>query len=196
MPTFSQEKTHTFPQPPSFRWPPPPPPPTFGEDRFEIPIAPDGRVIRAWLDILDGDPSSHAEATLPEKGAMGPQTVTVRWAVAPVPGSTVRYRLNVEHDLIPTGVGRVLLFEHANYEGQVLDVRNSINFNSLSAAGLNDRVSSLVVLSGAWVFYRDDMKNPYSSYGRAICLNQGMYPWVGDIGIVNDDMSSLRAIAQ
>jgi hypothetical protein len=54
----------------------------------------------------------------------------------------------------------------------------------------NDKVSSLVVFSGQWDFFRN--ANFQTSYG--IVLSKNIYPYVGDVGIRNDDMSSLRPL--
>src|SRR5262249_2555355 len=55
----------------------------------------------------------------------------------------------------------------------------------------NDRVSSIVILDGAWAFYRN--ANFDTPYGPV--LGTGLYPNVTAIGIRNDDMSSLQPVS-
>jgi Beta/Gamma crystallin len=53
----------------------------------------------------------------------------------------------------------------------------------------DNQTSSIVVLEGQWVFYRDpDYKFVDGTLGP------GLYPWVEAVGIKNDDISSLRPI--
>jgi hypothetical protein len=83
----------------------------------------------------------------------------------------------------------VILFEHANYHGAHKHVlRDEANLNASDDHFFNDKVSSLVVFSGQWEFFRDyDFQNPYGAV-----LSKGIYPFVENVGIKNDDMSSLR----
>jgi hypothetical protein len=82
----------------------------------------------------------------------------------------------------------IVLFTDSNFQGGsgtfTTSVPNLINFN------LNDTVSSFKILDGRWEFYRDtDFQN---SYG--VVLGSGEYSWVEDVGIRNDEMSSLRPV--
>lgn len=83
----------------------------------------------------------------------------------------------------------IILFEHANFHGQHKHVFNpEPNLNAGDDSFFNDRVSSIVVLGGNWeVFRHSQYVQPYP-----VVLGPGRYPWVGAIGITNDDMSSLR----
>jgi hypothetical protein len=81
-----------------------------------------------------------------------------------------------------------ILFEHANFHGAHKHVFGSEpNLNAADDNYFNDKVSSIIVLSGVWNFYRN------SGYvGRySAALNPGAYAWVGNVDIQNDDMSSL-----
>jgi hypothetical protein len=82
----------------------------------------------------------------------------------------------------------VILFEHANFHGAHKHVFIAEpNLNADDDNFFNDRISSIVVLSGAWFLFRDSgFKRPYDPV-----LVTGLYPFVGDIGITNDDISSL-----
>jgi beta/gamma crystallin len=86
-------------------------------------------------------------------------------------------------------VEHVLLFEHANFHGAHKHVLVAEpNLNAPDDNFFNDKVSSFVILNGEWDFFRDwQFQNAYPS-GH---LFPGTYPFVGDVGIKNDDMSSL-----
>jgi hypothetical protein len=83
----------------------------------------------------------------------------------------------------------IILFEHINFRGRHKHVFGAEpNLNAGDDSFFNDRVSSLVVLGGNWeVFRHSEYREPY-----AVVLGPGRHPWVGAIGITNDDMSSLR----
>jgi hypothetical protein len=83
----------------------------------------------------------------------------------------------------------IILFEHINFRGAHKHVYGpEANLNAGDDNFFNDRVSSVVVLSGNWeVFRHSNFNDPYP-----VVLGPGKHPWVGAIGITNDDMSSLR----
>src|SRR5260370_320768 len=84
---------------------------------------------------------------------------------------------------------QVILFSDANFHGDHRHVFDSEA--DLSADSFNDVVSSLVVLSGNWSFFRDSkFGNPYP-----VVLGPGMYSFVEDFQIKNDDISSLQTTA-
>jgi hypothetical protein len=87
----------------------------------------------------------------------------------------------------------VILFEQAKFRGRHRHIFNAEeNLNADDDNGFNDSVSSIVVVSGNWQFFRNlNYDDDYPSI-----LGPGIYPWVRDIGIRNDDMSSLRAVDQ
>src|SRR5262245_185106 len=92
----------------------------------------------------------------------------------------------------PLGGGsmqHVILFEHANFRGAHKHVFTAEpNLNAPDDNFFNDKVSSLVILNGAWNFFsRANFEGLY----REQSLGGGTFPFVGDVGIVNDDMSSL-----
>lgn len=189
MAIISEEKTHNFNAFPDA---------LLGVDELKLNVPPDHYAKDAKIFILGSSPGSNAYISSQDSYRMGQQTVRVQWVLAPPAPPQfakpfVRYRVDVEHDL-KLGRGRVLLFQHAYFEGSMLDVTDA-NGNLVSS-GFNDSASSIVVLSGVWVFYKDvNFQNPYVSGPAAIRLEQGMYPWVESVGIQNDDISSLRAIA-
>ena len=88
----------------------------------------------------------------------------------------------------------VMLFEHGNFHGAHKHVfTREPNLNAPDDNFFNDKVSSLVILSGLWVFFRDsNFQNPYAGgteFGPAIDGSS-----VEALGIKNDDMSSLRSV--
>lgn len=89
--------------------------------------------------------------------------------------------------------GHVILFEHANFRGRHRHVLNAEdNLNADDDDGFNDSVSSIAVLSGSWQCFRNaGFDDDYPSI-----LGPGCYPWVEDVGIRNDDLSSLRVVDQ
>jgi hypothetical protein len=99
--------------------------------------------------------------------------------------------------------GHAILFENANYHGQHKHVFGpEPNLNAADDSFFNDRVSSLVFLrSESWKFYRDaGFNNPYPpvlgpTQGPAGGFIPGRYPVVANVGVKNDDMSSLQPVA-
>jgi Beta/Gamma crystallin len=87
---------------------------------------------------------------------------------------------------------QVILFQDANFHGahkHVFD--HETNLNAPDDDSFNDRVSSIVVFSGNWKFFKDSgFQNPYP-----VVLGPGLYNFVGKFKITNDDMSSLTTVA-
>jgi hypothetical protein len=53
----------------------------------------------------------------------------------------------------------------------------------------NDRVSSFVIVSGVWQFFKDA-----NFQGLEAKLGPGLYPWVGDARITRDALSSIKLV--
>lgn len=129
----------------------------------------------------------------PAVGATGNQSFTVHWwfdgPLTPHGVASFIYTLS-----ITTGIpGKIIVFDDIDFGGQFHLLNSSCS--DLSSYGLNDKISSLVVLQGNWSFYRDsDFNAPYLSNGSPIVLGPGIYRWVGDLGIANDDLTALRAV--
>jgi len=89
--------------------------------------------------------------------------------------------------------GHVILFEHRDFHGRHRHIFNAEpNLNADDDSGFNDIVSSIVVVSGNWQFFRNSgFDDDYPSI-----LGPGIYPWVEDVAIRNDDMSSLQVVDQ
>jgi hypothetical protein len=58
----------------------------------------------------------------------------------------------------------------------------------------NDIVSSFVIVSGVWQFFRDI--NWQTLQGDPRGLGPGQYSWVENFGIDNDSLSSVRLVSQ
>src|SRR5258708_29130737 len=84
----------------------------------------------------------------------------------------------------------VVLFIDADLHGAHKHIYDQEpNLNAGDDNGFNDQVSSLAVLSGNWQFFADSNFNqPYPPI-----LGPGIYRFVGNVGIKNDDLSSLRS---
>lgn len=90
----------------------------------------------------------------------------------------------------PMPLPHVILFEHANYHGahkHVFD--DESNLDASDDNFFNDKTSSIIVIEGNWTFYRDKDFQGVERNGRP--LGPGLYPWVENEGIKNDDISSL-----
>jgi hypothetical protein len=84
----------------------------------------------------------------------------------------------------------VILFRDRDFAGPHKHVFRPIpNLGNDRFDPWDDRTSSIVVLEGQWVFYRD----PDYQFVDGT-LGPGLYPWVEAVGIKNDDISSLRPI--
>jgi hypothetical protein len=97
---------------------------------------------------------------------------------------------------IPTSPGRAILFEDADFGGRSVDVVHSHSDLTLfKQTNFNDRTSSLTILSGNWTFYRDpNFAAPFMRGPSPIVLGPGPYRRVADLGIQDDEISSLREV--
>lgn len=82
--------------------------------------------------------------------------------------------------------GQIVVYADANFQGAFRVIFNDCP--TLVPDGFNDKISSFVIVSGDWRFYQD------VNYGGqyAPVLGPGAYPWVVEVGIPNDQISSLR----
>jgi hypothetical protein len=101
---------------------------------------------------------------------------------------------------IPPGVvdvpGRAMLFEDEKFCGKSIDVvRENPDLGAFKEGNFDDRTSSVVILSGNWSFYRDRMyAKPFLHNKRALVFGPGNYARVSDIGIQDNEISSLRVV--
>ena len=102
----------------------------------------------------------------------------------------------------------IRVFEHDRFEGDVLEVIGGGPINAIDrvAHGWNDKISSIIVVSGVWEFFQniDFGSDPGSPGSGPMTLPPGTYPSVEDVGRNlqftvgaragwNDSISSLRA---
>ena len=91
-----------------------------------------------------------------------------------------------------------ILFKDANYVGDHKHVfAAEPNLNASDDSSFNDAVSSLAILNSNWEFYSNSgFQAPYkASVGHGdLVLGPGGLPYVANIGIKNDDMSSLQPV--
>jgi Beta/Gamma crystallin/Kelch motif len=88
-------------------------------------------------------------------------------------------------------MAHVILFEHANFHGAHKHVFSAeSNLNADDDNFFNDKTSSIVVLEGNWAFFAD---SGFSRQYPAI-LGPGLYSWVENVQIKNDDLSSLQPV--
>ena len=82
----------------------------------------------------------------------------------------------------------VILFEHANFHGDHLHL--FAEDQDLGGIDFDNRISSFVVELGGWSFYSDTMFD--GSYPKKPVFGPGIYPWVQDVSIGDNSISSLR----
>jgi hypothetical protein len=94
--------------------------------------------------------------------------------------------------------GRIILFEDRGFEGNSIDIQKaSPDLNGFKEGSFNDRVSSFVILSGNWSFYRNvKFDGPFLFDGRPVVLKPGAYSWVEDLGIKDNEISSLKVVKE
>ena len=85
----------------------------------------------------------------------------------------------------------IIIFEHRDFRGRHRHILGEeANLNHAEDNTLNDRMSSFVVLSGDWSLFRH--ANFVDQVGGRT-FGPGQYEWVGNFGVPNDAVSSLRA---
>ncbi|CUI07444.1 beta/gamma crystallin family protein [Massilia antarctica] len=88
-------------------------------------------------------------------------------------------------------MAEIVLFEHANYHGAHKHLfASETNLNAPDDNFFNDKVSSFVVLSGRWQFYRD---SNFQGPGSQV-FGPGRYNWVEAVNVPNDSISSVRLL--
>ncbi|PWH15323.1 MAG: hypothetical protein DDG60_05880 [Anaerolineae bacterium] len=95
-----------------------------------------------------------------------------------------------------TALGRILLFEKPNFGGRAKDISFGSPNLALSEDGFFDnRVSSFIIVSGHWMFYKHSgFRAPYMRGDQPLVLGPGQYAHLEALGIPEDDISSLRAV--
>jgi len=80
----------------------------------------------------------------------------------------------------------VIVFWDINFGGE--SWRTNLNY-SYVGGHWNDQISSIIVVSGTWQFWRNANFQPGAG-DRDWILGPGYYPWVEASGIPNDQISS------
>lgn len=81
----------------------------------------------------------------------------------------------------------VVIYEHIDFGGA--NERTNLNYHFVGGFW-NDKISSIVVVSGIWEFYEH-----HHYEGRKWKLGPGYYRWIVDNGIPNDIISSFKCVA-
>lgn len=85
-------------------------------------------------------------------------------------------------------IPEIVVYQHKDFGGW--NFRTNLNAVYVGDA-MNDEISSFVIVSGQWQFYRHrDFIEPMGQV-----LGPGFYSWVEDVGIQNDHISSFQCIA-
>jgi hypothetical protein len=87
--------------------------------------------------------------------------------------------------------GHIVVFQHGSLRGHHRHIFDSENdFKASSDSSLHDAISSVVIIEGQWQFFKHGNFNaPY-----AAILGPGIYRWLPDYGIENDQVSSLKCV--
>lgn len=100
-------------------------------------------------------------------------------------------------------MAEIILYADVNFGGQHTHLfETTPDFTQLYLAGArttpqddltwNDQVSSFVIVSGVWQFFKD--ANFKAPLGNPDGLGPGLYRWVEAVGIDNDALSSIRLV--
>lgn len=88
-------------------------------------------------------------------------------------------------------MAEIVLFQHINFRGGHKHLYGSENeLNHREDRSMQDAVSSFVVVSGRWQFFRD---SNFAGPASAV-FGPGRYNWVESVGIQNDSVSSVRRV--
>ena len=89
-------------------------------------------------------------------------------------------------------MAEIIIFEDYNFRGKHRHLYQSEpNLNHSDDNSLNDRVSSFVITSGRWQFFRDDnFKGPPSAI-----FGVGLHANVEIAGIPNDSVTAVKLIS-
>jgi len=168
-----------------------PPDPIGGRASFDLAAPANQYVYNVRVVVTEKNAASATLVVATTPDLAGSQRVEIAWALTPIPGSSISFR--VDWEVVPKVDGRLILFEHVNFGGLPLVVTNAEA--NLVPKGFNDKASSIWVQRGAWMFFRDiNFSNPFTVNGAPVLLGPGSYSWLGNVGISNDSLSSLRAV--
>jgi hypothetical protein len=99
---------------------------------------------------------------------------------------------SVEQTFWESTMAEIVLFEHEDYRGQHRHIyRDEPRLDADNDNFWHDRVTSFVVVSGRWQFFRDrNFGEPASAV-----FGPGTYRWVEAVNIPNDSIDSVRLIS-
>ena len=81
----------------------------------------------------------------------------------------------------------IVVYQHIDYGGW--NFRTNLNVTYIGDA-INDQISSFIVVSGRWQFYRHrDFVEPVGPV-----FGPGYYHWVEEVGVPNDQVSSFQCV--
>ncbi len=109
------------------------------------------------------------------------------------------FQTHYTFSLPPAGTttpGRIILFEDPNFCGKSIDIiRESHDLSTHKLGNFNNTTSSFVILSGEWNFYLNaGFDSPVLKNGSPLTLGPGSYNNVADLGIQDNEITSLRAV--
>jgi hypothetical protein len=92
--------------------------------------------------------------------------------------------------------GRIILFEDEDFCGKSIDiVREHPDLSEHKAGNFNNRTSSFVILSGKWRFFLNaSFEAPVMHDESPLVLEAGAYRRVTDLGIQDNEITSLQAV--
>jgi hypothetical protein len=90
---------------------------------------------------------------------------------------------------VPAGIHlpEVVVYEHRDYQGWEFRTNLDVVYTGDEK---NDKISSIIVVSGKWQFYID----ANFQYPTGGVLGPGYYAYVGDYGLCNDCISSYQCV--
>ena len=180
-------------------------------DRF--PLVPDSSsavISGASLKVISAFLIESIDFHWSPVGTLASQAVVSVTYGAYSPLSAIEYEITVIVT-VPTGLdgadeiltqslsehaGRIAIFEHRDFGGNYLIVDTtqpqlSVHMNGNDS--WNDRISSFVVLRGNWQLFRHEnfQERFVNNRTQRTFFTPGLYSWVEDYGIDNDQISSL-----
>lgn len=92
--------------------------------------------------------------------------------------------------------GRIILFEDENFCGRSIDIVGAhADLSTHKMGNFNNRTSSFVILSGEWSLYLNTaFDDPVLNNGIPLKLGPGAYRRVTDLGIQDNEITSLKAV--
>lgn len=95
-----------------------------------------------------------------------------------------------------TTPGRILIFEQPGFAGRQKDIHlGSPNLTLTEDGVFNDQISSFIIASGNWMFFKHSgFNSPYLRNGQPLVVGPGQYPSLNALGLPDNDISSLKTV--